>query len=68
MATETTFTDEELIEAFSRWENDYREKPEGFYTPEEVAALEVAALEVATLSEGRAIALKAYLREIRAGK
>ena len=56
-------THQELTEAFSRWENDYREKPEGFYTPEEAAALEVA-----TLSEGRAIALKAYLREVRAGK
>lgn len=63
MGTETTFADEELVEAFSRWENDYREKLEGFYTPEEAAALEVA-----TLSEGRAIALKAYLREVRAGK
>ena len=61
-STETTFTDEELTEAFSLWETDYREKPEGFYTPEEVAALKVA-----TLSEGRVITLKAYLREVRAG-
>lgn len=63
MPTESAFTDEELTEAFSRWETDYREKPEGFYTPEEVAAIEVA-----TLSEGRVITLKAYLREIRAWK
>lgn len=63
MATTTTFTDEELVQAFALWENEFRETPEGFYTPEEAAALEVA-----TLSEGRAITLKAYLRKVREGK
>ena len=51
-------THEQLVAAFEAWEVDYRENPDKFYTPEEVAALETA-----TLSEGRAIAFAAYLRQ-----
>lgn len=51
-------THEQLVAAFEAWEVDYRENPDNFYTPEEVAALETA-----TLSEGRAIAFAAYLRQ-----
>ena len=53
-----TATHEQLVAAFDAWEIDYRANPDKFYTPEEVAALETA-----TLSEGRAIAFTAYLRQ-----
>lgn len=51
-------THEQLVAAFEAWEVDYRKNPDNFYTPEECAAMETA-----TLSEGRAIALKAFLRQ-----
>ena len=51
-------THEQLVAAFEAWEVDYRANPDKFYTPEEVAVFEIA-----TLSEGRAIAFAAYLRQ-----
>ena len=56
-----TLTEDQLVEVFDVWEVDYRANPDKFYTPEEVAALETA-----TLSEGRAIAFAAYLRQTQA--
>lgn len=56
-----TATEDQLVAAFDTWEVDYRANPDKFYTPEEVAALETA-----TLSEGRAIAFAAYLRQTQA--
>ena len=53
-------THAELVAAFDAWENEFRANPDGFYTADEVAALEVA-----SLSESRAIAFTAYLRQVR---
>jgi hypothetical protein len=44
--------------AFEAWENDYRAKPETFYTAEDTAAMEVA-----TVSEARGIHFMALLRD-----
>ena len=51
-------TEEQLVQVFEDWENDYRANPETFMTEEECAEMEVA-----TLSKGRAISFKAYLRQ-----
>lgn len=59
-STTVTATTEELAAAFALWETEFREAPEGFYTPEEVAALKVA-----DVSQARAIALQAYLRKVQ---
>lgn len=62
MSTSVTVTHDELVKAFDLWENEFREKPDNFYTPAEVAALETA-----TLSESRAIEMQAYLRKAKGG-
>lgn len=48
-----------LTAAFALWECRYRDEPDGFLAPEEVARMEVA-----TVSEQRAIYLGALLREV----
>lgn len=47
-----------ITQAFEDWENDFREDPNSFYTAEEVAAQAVA-----SLSQSRAMALYAYMRQ-----
>lgn len=53
-----TVTVQQLARAFEAWENEFREDPSSFLTPEECAALEVA-----TLSDQRAIYLAAIMRK-----
>jgi hypothetical protein len=62
MTAATHLTRIAAAQAFELWENEFRATPEGFYTPEEAAAMEVA-----SLAESRAIALFAYLRQGAAG-
>ena len=54
-----TISLEQATSAFEAWEQDYRDNPETFYTPEEVARLSVA-----SVSESRAIHFMALLREV----
>lgn len=51
-------TEEQLVQVFEDWENDYRSNPDTFLTQEECAEMEVA-----VLSERCAICFKAYLRQ-----
>ncbi len=53
----TSITTGQATQAFEAWEQDYRDNPETFYTPEEVARLSVA-----SVSESRAIHFMALLR------
>lgn len=52
---------EELAAAFALWETEYRQNPEGFFTAEEVAAMELA-----DVGTRQAICLQAYLRQVKA--
>ena len=55
-----TLTQAELVAVFEAWENNYRADPAKFVTKEEAAAMAVA-----SLSEGRAITFRCYLRQSR---
>lgn len=55
-------TQEEIAAAFAKWETEYRQAPDGFYTAEETAAMEVA-----PLAERQAITFLAYLRSVKGG-
>ena len=56
-----TITREQAARAFADWENEVRTDPFKFYTPDETAQMEVC-----SVSEGRAICLFAYLRQVAA--
>lgn len=47
-----------VVEAFKAWEDEYRKDPTSFLTPEECEKMEVA-----DVSERRAIAFIAYVRQ-----
>lgn len=53
----------EVRAAFEIWEKDFRAQPEGFYTPDEVAAMEIG-----ELSDQRAIHFLALLRNLKKEK
>lgn len=51
--------EDKLTAAFEKWENEFRDAPDGFLTPEECAAMEVA-----SVSRSRAIYFAALLRTV----